>query len=81
VRVLIISPCFFPIVGGTEVAIYEISKRLIKKGYEVIILTPNLPGLGRSKQFEEIEFIEVYRFPTSSYMYKFFYSNPRLLGR
>ncbi len=30
-RVLIISPCFFPIVGGTEVAIYEISKRLIKR--------------------------------------------------
>ena len=70
-KILIISPSFFPIVGGTEVAIHEISKRLVKKGHDVTILTPKYPEFKSSKTCEKIDSIRVYRFPISSCMYKF----------
>ena len=71
VKILIISPSFFPIVGGTEIVIFEISKRLVKKGHDVTILTPKYPEFKNSKTCEKIDSVKVYRFPISSCMYKF----------
>ena len=38
-KILIVTPTYLPIVGGTEQTIYEISKRLINRGIGVTILT------------------------------------------
>ena len=70
-KILIISPSFFPIVGGTEVAIHEISRRLLQRGHDVTILTPKYPELRNSKICEKMDAGQVYRFPVSGYMYKF----------
>lgn len=68
-KILIISPSFFPIVGGTEVAIHEISRRLLQRGHDVTILTPKYPEFKSSKTCEKMDSVKVYRFPISSCMY------------
>jgi glycosyltransferase involved in cell wall biosynthesis len=44
-RVCFVSPSYFPTIGGTEVAIYELGKRLVNKGCEVISVTPTPNGV------------------------------------
>lgn len=70
-KILIISPSFLPIVGGTEVAIYEISKRLVQRGHDVTILTPKYLKYKNSKTCEKLNAVQIYRYPISSYMYRF----------
>ena len=70
-KILVISPSFLPILGGTEVAIYEISKRLGKRGYDVTIVTPKDPAIKNSRTWEKMGSFQIYRFPVSDYMYKF----------
>ncbi|MFH1308562.1 MAG: glycosyltransferase family 4 protein [Patescibacteria group bacterium] len=62
-RILQITATFFPVIGGQEKVVYEISKRLIKKGYKVDILTSdslcedqNLPSVS---QLEGIKIIRL----------------------
>jgi len=43
-KICFISPSYFPTLGGTEVAIYELGKRLVNKGCEVILVTPSSDG-------------------------------------
>ena len=38
-KVCFISPSYLPTVGGTEVALYELGKRLVKKGCEITLVT------------------------------------------
>lgn len=40
-KILVITPTFLPIIGGAEIGIYEIYKRLAQK-HKVLIITPNL---------------------------------------
>jgi len=58
-RILQVSPYFYPYVGGQERYIYELSKKLTEYGHEVTIFTSNFP---KKKAFEEINDIEVHRF-------------------
>lgn len=39
-RICLISPSYFPTSGGTEVAIYELGKRLVNKGCEATLVLP-----------------------------------------
>ena len=57
-NILIISPSYFPLRGGTEQVIFELTKRLIRDNHNVTILTMRWEGL---KPFEVINNIEVYR--------------------
>lgn len=53
------NPFFYPFLGGTEHVIYEVGKRLVKKGHEIRIYTSqHLPNLPKK---QEIEGIEVHR--------------------
>jgi glycosyltransferase involved in cell wall biosynthesis len=49
-RVCFISPSYFPEIGGTEIAIHELGKRLVNKGCEINLITPAPDGTSRYEQ-------------------------------
>ena len=59
-RILICAAYFHPHVGGHEKVVYELSRRLVQKGYEVDILTCNTE---RTLAYEELDGIHIYRLP------------------
>ncbi|MBI5140253.1 MAG: glycosyltransferase family 4 protein [Candidatus Vogelbacteria bacterium] len=56
-KILIFSYAYFPLVGGAEVAIKELTDRLI--GFEFDMITYNI--FGKEKDFEKIGNVNVYR--------------------
>jgi glycosyltransferase involved in cell wall biosynthesis len=50
---------FSPHIGGIENHVLELSRFLVKKGQEVVVLTSNTP---QSKKEENIDGIEIYGF-------------------
>mgnify|MGYP006267216391 FL=1 len=58
-KVLMLSDYFPPhIGGGVEKAVYELSRRLVTRGVEVIVITLNTDG---GEGFEVLDGIKVYR--------------------
>lgn len=59
-RIAILSPVYLPDVGGAELGAHELAKTLIKKGHEVVVITP------RKKlswpQYEVLDGVKVIRF-------------------
>jgi glycosyltransferase involved in cell wall biosynthesis len=60
-RILIFAAYFYPHVGGYEKIVYELSRRLVQKGYEIDILTCNTE---RAPAYEELDGIHIYRLPS-----------------
>ena len=52
-KVCFITPFFYPVIGGVETHILETSKELIKKGYEVSVITSNSDRKGSIKLEDE----------------------------
>src|SRR3989338_8244259 len=64
--VLVLGTTFPRFKGDTEPAfVYELSNRMAKNGYRVIVLVPHD---GRAKRYEKMGMLEVYRYP---YFYPF----------
>jgi len=59
-RILIFAAYFYPHVGGYENNVYELSRRLVKRDYEIDILTCNTEKVAA---YEELDGIHVYRLP------------------
>jgi len=59
-RILIFAAYFYPHVGGYEKIVYELSRRLVQRGYEIDILTCNTE---RALAYEELDGIHIYRLP------------------
>lgn len=53
-----ITPTYLPLMGGTEVAIYEIGKRFVKKGYDITIITQDA---GFLKPNEFVDGLKIHR--------------------
>lgn len=63
-KVLHISRQFYPCIGGTERYIFEVAKRLVKRGVSCRILTLNYNIFQKKekfKKYEKIDSIEIYR--------------------
>ena len=69
-KILIISLTYFPFIGGAEIAVQEITKRLTGD-FEFEIITCNLNG--RQKKEEKIDGVKVYRIGKGK-LGKFFFS-------
>jgi len=72
-KILHISRQFYPCIGGVEKYIYEISKRLVKKGIKCRVLTLNYNIFEKKEKFfryEEMDGIEIYRIPGFGYYKK-----------
>jgi len=66
-RTLIFAAYFLPSVGGYETNIYELARRLVKKGYQIDVITCNVENTPRSRglpTYDEIDGIRVYRLPS-----------------
>ncbi len=57
-KILMLNPFFYPYQGGTEKHILEVGSRLVKKGFQVTVLTTLLPG---TKERDELNGIEIRR--------------------
>jgi glycosyltransferase involved in cell wall biosynthesis len=57
-NILMISPYFYPEIGGAEFAAYEVSKWLAQKGHKVRVVTKHF---GEFKDYEVLNGIEVFR--------------------
>ncbi len=60
-RILIFAAYFYPHVGGYEKIVYELSRRLVQRDYEIDILTCNTE---RALAYEELDGIHIYRVPS-----------------
>lgn len=58
---LIFAAYFYPHVGGYEKIVYELSRRLVQRDYEIDILTCNTE---RVLAYEELDGIHIYRLPS-----------------
>jgi len=58
-RILTISPYFFPSEGGGERAVYNLSKEYVKKGHEVVIATLNCLSYGLSQSVADKEILSI----------------------
>ncbi len=64
-KIVQISPFFYPVKGGVEEHVLQISKELVKRNHSIIVLTSDSSRNGKiKKKFEIIEKIPVYRFST-----------------
>ncbi len=66
-NILFFARRFYPAIGGVEKHVFEIGKRLVKKGHRVIVVTElsqtisqNRP-IGQNCDIDEVEGMEVYR--------------------
>lgn len=60
-KLLIFAGYFYPRFGGSEQSIYVLSKRLVKRGYEIDIITCNTENVSI---YEELDGIYIYRVPS-----------------
>jgi len=66
-RILIFAAYFLPSVGGYETNIYELSRRLIKRGYQIDVITSNTENTPNSPKLpthDKLDGISVYRLPS-----------------
>jgi len=62
-KIVHLTPNFYPVTGGIETFVYEISKRLVKEGQEITVITRIPPWDKKLPRYEIIDGIEVLRFP------------------
>ncbi len=66
-RILIFAAYFLPSVGGYETNIYELSRRLIERGFQIDIITCNAENTPKSKKlptYDELDGISICRLPS-----------------
>jgi glycosyltransferase involved in cell wall biosynthesis len=74
-KILQITSTFFPVLGGQEKVVYEISKRLAEKGHEVTILTTDLFAEKEKYTKEEtLDKIKILRFKNKYFLGGYGYS-------
>ncbi|MCX6749289.1 MAG: glycosyltransferase family 4 protein [Candidatus Pacearchaeota archaeon] len=67
-KILQISSTFFPVNGGQEKVVYEISKRLVKRGHKVDILTTDMLCTGKVKEKERKDGVNIIRIKNNFYL-------------
>ena len=60
-RILVFAGFFYPHIGGSVQVIHELSKRLVKRGCEIDIITCNVENV---LSYEELDGIRIYRLPS-----------------
>ena len=62
-RLLMVTPRYFPLMGGVETHVYEVARRLARRGVDVTVLTTALAGgpTGNLPSVEEVEGVTVRR--------------------
>lgn len=86
IRLLIVTPSYYPLRGGITIALREISKRLVKRGFDCTVLTMNVSDRQPAKEFiDSVRVIRVnprfsnYLYGFSPYMYTYLRKRPEVV--
>jgi len=75
VRICMITPFFFPGVGGTEIMVDGLANELVRRGHDVCVITPKYKDACKA---DSLKNYKVYRFPLLPVgLFTRFSSNPR----
>jgi len=72
-QVLMVTPCYYPVKGGTETVVRNLAITLNKNGVKTDIMTFNLDQYRKPKwqgKIEKIDGISVFRIPALNWMWK-----------
>lgn len=58
-KIMQVSPYFYPHVGGVESHVFTLARSLRKRGHEIVVATSNYGGLPERKSVEGIEIIRI----------------------
>jgi len=79
-KILLVVEYYIPHLGGVEVAVKEVTERLVKLGHEVHIVTCKLPD---TESYEEINGVKIHRVSVPQkgdrYWFNSFFSIPKIL--
>lgn len=65
-RILMVTPRFFPYMGGVESHVYQVGRRMAAQGWDITILTADPSGkLSANEDIEGIKIIRVRAWPTN----------------
>lgn len=65
-KIVFFARRFYPLIGGVEKHVLEISKRLIEKGHKITVITELGKDGGRSEEFSVYRGINIYRIPITT---------------
>ncbi|MFC1767383.1 glycosyltransferase family 4 protein [Candidatus Margulisiibacteriota bacterium] len=68
-KILMMSPFYYPHTGGTEKYVRDLSIALVEKGHDVTIMCANLPFSKRGKKEEVKDGVKIVRFPAFELLY------------
>ncbi len=69
-RILMVTPRFFPEMGGIETHVYEVGKRLVQQGIDLTVLTTDRSGdLPQQEVMDGINIYRVRAFPAQKDLY------------
>jgi len=57
-KICFLAKIFYPFVGGSEIALFEVARRLARRGHDIHVITSPLPN---TAPFEEVEGIKIHR--------------------
>ncbi len=80
-KIDIVIPFFYPIIGGAEMYAFELSKRLVKRGYHIKAHT-SIFSLSNDKftEYDEVEGIKIFRYrPFFRKYYYFWFWMPKII--
>lgn len=77
-RVLMVTPRYFPLMGGVETHVYEVARRMAARGIRVTVLTTDPSGeLVPEDEVEGVNILRVRAYPAN----RDYYFAPRLYGK
>lgn len=66
-RLVMITPSFYPRVGGVEKHVLEVGSRLKRQGWEITVLTPRFPGLAKHEVVDGL-IVKRFSFPAKRWL-------------
>lgn len=68
-KIVMLTPYFYPHTGGTEKYVKDLSIQLVKNGHDVTVIAANVPRAKKAKKEEVIDGVKVKRLPAVDFLY------------
>lgn len=68
-KIVMLTPYFYPHTGGTEKYVKDLAIQLVKNGHEVTVIANNVPRSKKAKSEEIIDGVKVKRLPAFDFLY------------
>lgn len=68
-KIVMLTPYFYPHTGGTEKYVKDLSIQLVKNGHDVTVISCNVPRAKKAKKEEVIDGVKIKRLPAIDFLY------------